>query len=232
MTPAPPSATPPNGGPASVKQQRAAQRAKKLEEYHRQQKRSALRRRIWIIGGSIAVLLVVTLVVLSVVLTPQKEAEEDAFTPGGEGASITGVETFQNSPAHVETSVTYPQTPPAGGQHHAAWLNCGVYMQPVPNENAVHALEHGAIWVTYDPAIDEADLEALRLQLPSTYVVLSPYEGLPSPIVLSAWNAQLQLEDVSDKRIPAFFEEYWQGGTAPEIGSPCTGGIDAPGKVS
>lgn len=230
MTPSPPPATSSNASAASVKQQRAAERAKKLEEYHKAQKRSARRRRFWIIGGSIAALVIVTLVVLSVVLTPPKK--DVAFTPGSDGAAITGVQTFKNVASHVDTPVTYPETPPTGGEHNPAWLNCGVYTKPVPNENAVHSLEHGAIWVTYDPTISKAELDKLRLQLPSTYVVLSPYDGLPSPIVLSAWNAQLTLDSASDKRIPAFFEEYWQGGMAPEIGSPCTGAIDAPGKVS
>ncbi|SDK96541.1 Protein of unknown function [Cryobacterium psychrotolerans] len=231
VTPAPPSATPPNASAASVKQQRAAQRAKKLEEYHRQQKRSARRRRIWLIAGIAAALAVITIVVLSVVMTPQK-APDATYKPGSEGASIEGVETFKNPAGHVETPVDYPETPPTGGEHSATWLNCGVYTEPVPNENAVHALEHGAIWVTYDPTISKAELESLRLQVPSTFVVLSPADDLPSPIVLSGWNAQLQLDSASDKRIPAFFEEYWQGGLAPEIGAPCTGGIDAPGKVS
>lgn len=231
MTPAPPSATPQNAGAASVKQQRAAQRAKKLEEYHRRQKRSERRRKIWLIAGIAAALAVITIVVLSVVTTPQ-QAPDAAYKPGGEGATIEGVETFENPAAHVETPVTYPQTPPAGGEHNPIWLNCGVYTEPVPNENAVHALEHGAIWVTYDPAISKSELDALRLQLPPSYVMLSPYEGLSSPIVLSGWNAQLKLDSASDKRIPTFLEEYWQGGTAPEAGAPCTGGIDAPGKAS
>lgn len=229
MTPA----TPPRTSPetATVKQQRAAARAKKLEEYHREQKRSATRRRAWLIGGIAAAVTIITLVVLAVVLTP-RNAPEATYEPGSDGATITGVETFKNPAGHVETPVDYPQTPPAGGEHSAAWLNCGVYTEPVPNENAVHALEHGAIWVTYDASISKDDLDMLRLQVPSTFVVLSPAEDLPSPIVLSAWNAQLQLESASDERIPAFFEEYWQGGLAPEVGAPCTGGIDAPGKVS
>lgn len=229
MTPAPPPAPSSNAG-ASVKQQRAARRAQKLEEYHKAQKRSALRRKLWIIGGSVAAIAVVTIVVLSVVLTPQKKGA--AFTPGGDGGAITGVETFKNEAGHVQTSVTYPQIPPAGGEHNPIWLNCGVYSEMVPNENAVHALEHGAIWVTYDPTISKEELEKLRKQLPSTFVVLSPFDGLSSPIVLSAWNAQLKLDSASDKRIPTFFEEYWQGGNAPELGSPCTGGIDGAGKVS
>jgi hypothetical protein len=63
-------------------------------------------------------------------------------------------------------------------------------------------------------------------------VVLSPFEGLPSPIVLSGWNVQLQVDKADDERIPAFFEEYWKSQDAPEPGATCTGAIDAPGKVS
>ncbi len=54
--------------------------------------------------------------------------------------SLAGVQSFTVSQGHVETPVTYAQNPPAGGEHNPAWLNCGVYDQPVPSENAVHSL--------------------------------------------------------------------------------------------
>ena len=170
----------------------------------------------------------VGLVVASVVLTPQKAS----YTAGGTGAKIEGVKTFTNGAGHVETAVTYPQTPPAGGEHNPAWLNCGVYSEPVPNENAVHSLEHGAIWVTYDPSISTAELDTLKSKLPSTYTVLSPFKDLPAPIVLSGWNSQLTVKKADDPRIAKFFEEYWKSSNVPEPGSPCTGALDAPGKVS
>lgn len=72
----------------------------------------------------------------------------------------------------------------------------------------------------------------LRAKLPSTYVVHSPFESLPAPIVLSGWNAQLPVDDAGDERVGAFLEEYWRGQNAPEPGAPCTGALDAPGKVS
>ena len=230
MTPAPP--TGPSAGPSTpkpgVKAQRAAQRAAKLEQYHREQKRSARNRRIGLIAGITAVVAVVGLVITSVVLTP-KSASYTAG--GGTGAEIEGVQTFQNTAAHVQTAVTYPQTPPAGGEHNPAWLNCGVYTEQVPSENAVHSQEHGALWITYDSSLSDDDLATLRGLLPSTYVILSPFEGLDSPIVLSGWNAQLAVDSVDDERIPTFIQEYWQSNSVPEPGSPCTGGIDGPGKA-
>ncbi len=228
MTPAPPTGPSSGSSSLSVKQQRAAARAKKLEQYQRQQKRMVRNRRI-AIGSTIAVAVaIVALIVISVVLTPQRAQ----YSAGGEGAEVAGVETFENTAGHVETPVDYAQTPPAGGEHHPTWLNCGVYTEPVPNENAVHSLEHGAIWVTYDPSLSDEDLETLKQKLPSTYVVLSPYEDLPSPIVLSGWNSQLQVDSPEDERIGAFMEEYWQSQNVPEPGALCTGALDAPGKVS
>ena len=68
--------------------------------------------------------------------------------------------------------------------------------------------------------------------LPSTYVILSPFDDLPAPIVLTGWNSQLQVDDADDPRIATFIEEYWQSQNVPEPGALCTGAVDAPGKVS
>lgn len=229
MTPAPPHGS--SGSSSSkptVKQQRAQQRAQKLEQYHREQKRSARNRRIGLIGGITVAVAVIGLLVTSIVLTPQAPS----YTAGGgTGAEIEGVETFENGSLHVETPVNYPQTPPTGGDHNPTWLNCGVYTEPVPSENAVHSLEHGALWVTYDPDLSDEELDTLKAVLPSTYVILSPFEGLPAPIVVSGWNVQLQVDAADDERIVTFFEEHWKSNNVPEPGALCTGALDAPGKA-
>jgi hypothetical protein len=225
--------TPPHGPSGSssakpgVKAQRAEQRAQKLEQYHREQKRVARNRKIGLIAGITAGVAVIGILITSIVLTPQAAR----YSAGGDGAEIEGVETFENASLHVDTPVTYPQTPPAGGDHNPTWLNCGVYTEPVPNENAVHSLEHGALWVTYDPSISDAELTTLKEVLPSTYVILSPFEGLPSSIVVSGWNSQLQVDSADDERLPAFFAEFWKSNDVPEPGALCTGAHDAPGKA-
>ena len=213
----------------SIKQQRAAERERKLEEFRKKEARRRRNRLIGLWSAVVGGAAIVALIVTTIVLTPQAAS----YSAGGDGAEIEGVQTFENASEHVEGIVDYEQTPPAGGAHNPAWLNCGVYTEQVPNENAVHSLEHGAVWITYDPAaIGEAELDTLRRALPSTYVILSPYEGLPSPIVLSGWNVQLEVDQADDPRIPAFLEEYWQNQNVPEPGALCTGAVDGPGKVS
>lgn len=214
----------------TVKQQREANRQRKLAEYQKQMAKRRRGKLVWWSVGITSAAVVVAVVVASIVLTPAP-APTAEYTQGGNGASIEGVETFSNTTLHVEGAVDYEQSPPAGGDHNAYWLNCGIYDEPQQNENAVHSLEHGAIWVTYDAALmSDEDLDTLKAQLPSTYVVLSPYEGLDTPLVLSGWNTQLKLDSVTDERIPEFFEEFWRNQNVPEPTAVCTGAIDGPGK--
>ncbi|MGG7466114.1 DUF3105 domain-containing protein [Plantibacter sp. YIM 135347] len=233
MTPAPDR---PSGAPVppavkqqSQKQARETQRAAKVAAFKKAQAKKARNKRIGIWAAVVGGVAIIAVLATSIWLTIPKYASY----PGGgtgTGTDIAGVKTFQNTAGHVEGKVDYPQNPPAGGEHNPVWLNCGVYTEPVPNENAVHDLEHGAVWVTYDPSISADELAKLKSLIPSTYVVLSPYKDLPSPIVLSGWNVQLQVSNASDKRIPQFFQEFWKSQNVPEPGAPCTGGLDGPGK--
>ncbi|QKJ18667.1 DUF3105 domain-containing protein [Microbacterium hominis] len=213
----------------TVKQQREQKRQEKLAEYQRQLAKRRRSKLVWWVVGVVAAIAVIGAIVASIVFAP---AAPPTLRPGdGDSSSIEGVETFSNSATHVEGAVEYAQTPPAGGDHNAVWLNCGVYTQQVPNENAVHSLEHGAVWVTYDPAsVDAAGVEALESQLPSSYVILSPYEGMDTPIAVSAWNAQLKVDSADDERIGEFIEAYWRSTSAPEPNAACSGAFDAPGK--
>lgn len=216
---------PPSSESVAAKKERDARRAARAEESYRRKKRGELRRRLITVGGSVAG---VALLVGAYLLMPRSAS----YSAGSAGTVIEGVQIYTNRPGHVPGTVNYPQTPPAGGEHNPVWLNCGIYSEPVPNVFGVHALEHGAVWVTYDPDLSATELDALRLHLPSTYVILSPFTGLPAPIVLSAWNAQLLVESAADERIPMFFEEYWRSQYVPEPGALCSGGIDGPGRVS
>nr|WP_246284388.1 DUF3105 domain-containing protein [Nocardioides perillae] len=128
---------------------------------------------------------------------------------------------------HVEGEVDYEQTPAVGGDHNAVWLNCGVYEEPVPDELAVHSLEHGAVWLAHAPDADADVREALgEIADGNGYVLVSPVEGLDAPVVASAWGVQLELDDAEDPKLEGFVTQFAQGPQTPEPGAPCTGGVD------
>lgn len=129
--------------------------------------------------------------------------------------------------SHTTGAVTYPQNPPVGGQHAPIWLACGAYDEPVRDENAVHDLEHGTVWITYAPSLPADDVATLAAQLPANGI-LSPRGGLPSPVVITVWGSQLQLDGADDRRLGLFLDEYGDGHTAPEFGASCQGGTPDP----
>ncbi|THG30249.1 DUF3105 domain-containing protein [Naasia lichenicola] len=204
---------------------REARRTEKVERFKREQAAKARRRRFGIIGAIAGAVALATIVVIAVVLTPPAADPADA--------ALEGVQTFTNASTHVTDAVDYAQSPPAGGPHNPIWLNCGAYSQQVPDENAVHSMEHGAVWLTYDPdALSDDELSSLLQLVPATYAIISPYPGMSTPVAISAWNAQLKLDTVDADRIDAFIETYWQSGDAPEPGAACTGGVDGPGRIA
>ncbi len=198
---------------------RTTARAERLAQVRRQQARGSRRRRVGISAAAALAVLILAVGVLAATRT---------HSAGG-GPARAEVQSFTEQRNHVTGRVTYRQTPPAGGNHSSVWLNCGVYAIPVPNENAVHDLEHGAVWITYRPDLPKSEVVKLAdFARGQTYLDLSPYPGLSAPVVVSAWGKQLRLTGASDTRLAAFVRKYKQGPQTPEPGAPCTGGVGTP----
>jgi hypothetical protein len=177
--------------------------------------------RAYVILGLIVAVFIAGFAALVILDARQKAAS----TPPGE------VQTYDVGPPgqHTQADVDYEQNPPAGGVHNDVWQNCGYYAEPVRDENAVHSLEHGAVWITYSPDLSVDEVERLRdIAESQSYILVSPYEGLPSPIVASAWGKQLSLESAEDPDLERFIGAYRQGPQTPEPGAVCTGGIGQP----
>ncbi|MDA0563541.1 DUF3105 domain-containing protein [Streptomonospora sp. S1-112] len=190
----------------------------------------------WVLGAAAVVLVLVVAGGGAVVYMsmsgppgPPPGADSGSVEPG----DIEGVRTFDNlDPTHTEEPVEYPVHPPVGGPHSPIWLDCGVYTQPVPDENAVHSLEHGAVWITYNSgSVSATDLATLEgLYRDGDYLVVSPMDDLPGRIVASAWGKQLVLDSADDPRLTEFLNTYVQGPQTLEPGAPCSGGTGITGE--
>jgi hypothetical protein len=156
-------------------------------------------------------------------------------TAGYPGPGTAGAGTLTHD--HVDGPVTYVVNPPVGGPHNGIWMNAGVYTKPVPPERAVHDLEHGAVWITYDPSLSASKVqqlvdffnkqsmiaEASDGGRSNRYVVLSPWSdsNLPSPIMISSWGYQLGVDSPTDPRLQQFVDTFRNSKTySPEFGSP------------
>ena len=164
---------------------------------------------------------------------PTSTSSSAEFTPGEDNEDpakdIEGVViTDYDGAVHALPGqrVAYTKAPPDGGRHDPVWANCSgmVYSVPVRNEHMVHALEHGAVWIAYNPdQVKGGDLAKLAARVDGVpYMMLSPYPALDAPVSLQAWGHQLKLTDPDDRRIDQFIEalranEY----TSPEPGARC-----------
>jgi hypothetical protein len=141
-------------------------------------------------------------------------------------AAITGVsfkpEANRN---HIEGVIRYDSSPPVGGNHSQFWADCTgtVYPNAIANENAVHALEHGAVWITYRPGLAPAKIDEL-----ATFVrgqdrmLMSPYPGLKASISLQSWGYQVFVDSAADPGIGRFINDLRYNEIAtPEYGATC-----------
>ncbi len=126
----------------------------------------------------------------------------------------------------ADQRVAYNRYPPVGGPHDGTWANCNgiVYNTAVRTENMVHTLEHGAVWITYNPdTIAAGDVDTLSALVDGQpFLTLSPYPGLDSPISLQAWGHQLKVDSASDERVQQFITALRQNRWVyPETGATC-----------
>jgi hypothetical protein len=180
-----------------------------------------------LILGSIFTALGIIVLVVTVVVISTGPQVFSADSP----SDIAGVTTYEYAAGrqHVQTPVTYTEAPPVGGPHDPYWADCTgtVYTVDIRHENAVHSLEHGAVWITYNPdQVSQSDIDTLAALVDGQPGrMLSPYAGQDSAISLQSWNHHLEVDSAGDKRIKQFADlmtfNSEVDGHYPEIGASC-----------
>ncbi|WP_308206647.1 DUF3105 domain-containing protein [Mycolicibacterium sediminis] len=183
----------------------------------------------WGTIAAVAVLAVIGVVAWLVLGSRGEDARPPASAETDPSLSIPGI-VHEDYPAgdHVDGDkrVAYDHAPPFGGAHDQVWATCTgvVYPTAIRSENAVHSLEHGAVWITYDPdALTPEQVDGLAAMIEGQpYSLMSPYPGLDSPLSVQSWGHQLKLTDPGDPRLVEFIEKLrLNENTYPEPGASC-----------
>lgn len=155
--------------------------------------------------------------------------KEDATKPEKVSKEVAGTEVFSIvSREHIESGTpgsNYNSDPPTSGPHWPNDANKGIYDKELPDKQLIHNLEHGFIWISYQPG--NADLQSSTSsagikgatqeevnQLKSIVekdgwkIVMEPRAKDQAKIVLAAWGRVLKLDGFDQKRVKDFISSY------------------------
>ncbi|BEL11573.1 hypothetical protein Q0Z83_097640 [Actinoplanes sichuanensis] len=145
-----------------------------------------------------------------------KTDKQNAVPWAERAAAITGLVNYRESnpdlvkgSQHKSGVLKYDQSPPVAGEHNPTWENCNgvVYTEPIPNEHAVHSLEHGTVWLAYRPDLPADQVATLAAKVEGKEkTMMSPFPGLTNAVSLQAWGYQLKVDTVDDPRIDEFIK--------------------------
>jgi hypothetical protein len=166
--------------------------------------------------------------VITYAVVQVNEANADRVESPDEIAGIQAYDDYEEPQDHVTTPVDYAQSPPVGGPHAPPpdWADCTgtVYDVDIRHENAVHSLEHGAVWITYNAdEVSDSDIQTLAgLVENEAGRMMSPYAGLDAPISIQSWGHQLKVDSAGDPRIKQFADLLTLNAEfTPEDGASC-----------
>lgn len=186
------------GGGGVTGTSRSAKKARRAERKAAEaaaRRRSAQMRKLKL---ATAGLVIVGLVVVSFVLAAPDELDGVEIRP----------ELGRDHVALGE-AVDYDSATPTSGTHATGAPRCGILVEPLPLELAVHALEHGAVVIWYRPDLSPAVVEDIAGIVESfdDAVILSPNPGLVDEVVATAWN-RLKTYAGADAELADFIDVY------------------------
>jgi len=120
----------------------------------------------------------------------------------------------------------YNSNPPTSGPHYVQTAKSGFREEEIPDQNIIHNLEHGDVWIAYHPRISETVMEGLK-QFAAAKVIITPRTANETDIALVAWGRldtfNIENDVLPEQRIKDFIARYSNKG--PERVPGASGGI-------
>jgi len=114
---------------------------------------------------------------------------------------------------HIAMGATHPDynsDPPTGGWHYGNSVQTGIYDKEFADEQTIHNMEHGHVWITYRPDLDKETIEKLA-DIAKSYgskIIMAPRAKNSVPIALAAWEYLLKLDNFDGSQITGFIKTH------------------------
>lgn len=182
---------------------------------------------VWFLAGAVVILLVgVWFFTTSPIFTgADKKNADDPLpvardVPGTKNFKIVG----RTHIAFGTPGTGYISNPPTSGNHWASPAKNGIYDKQLPDEQLIHDLEHGYVWISYVPepkgeatagakvktGVSDEVVKKLKeiVNGDNWKIVLEPRDKNDSPIALVAWGRLLNLNTPDYDKIKDFISTY------------------------
>jgi hypothetical protein len=175
-----------------AKRRQREERRKAALAAERKQKRIALLKR-W---GRFALIGTVVTAVALLIFRPDPEVDGVEIPPE--------VRALERTPEEA----SYDTRLPTSGDYLPGDPDCGLFDYEIPTAQAATAVYYGAVVLWYRPDLPEEELQAIVAAASEhdSHWVISPQEGLESPIVATAWNRLMEYD--SAEGVDEFLDIY------------------------
>ena len=142
-----------------------------------------------------------------------KEGTEDA-RPVAVSKSVEGTVEYdivgRNHIAGGTAGSGYKSNPPSSGPHWSNPAKNGVYDSSLPDEQLIHNLEHGQIWISYKSDVSDEVKNKLKeiVGEDDWKVVLAPRDKNETIIALVGWGRVLKLDQLDENKVKDFIRTY------------------------
>lgn len=158
---------------------------------------------------------VIIIAFILVVIVRNTIAEQ--HPPGDLGVPDTSISYPSQGQDHIAIGSAHPpynSNPPTSGWHTVEPAPWGVYSEQLPDEQLIHNLEHGGIWLSYQDPTNQSiinDLLDIASRYPS-HIIVEPRPENDSPVAVAAWGKLLTMDTVNKDIIYAFIRRYRKNG--------------------
>ena len=157
-----------------------------------------------IIIGAIVVLLVFAFISSGKAKEDEQQAVDNLF----DKEIVLNVQDFDDQGTeHISESgqFIYNSNPPTSGPHYGQAPVWGFYEDPIDDKSAIHAIEHGGVWVSYKN-LEQVEIDLLRsfAKNNSESVIVTPRDKNDSRISAVAWTKLAQFENVDVDTLQKF----------------------------
>lgn len=126
-----------------------------------------------------------------------------------------GTEQSDKGQKHVEdNAVAYggPEAPTSGD--HSSPLPWQVYDQEIPDINIIHNMEHGGVYISYQPDLPADQIAKIKELFSKPYsnvkftpnkAVVAPRDANDSPIIMSSWRRSMRLGSFDEAKMIDYY---------------------------